>query len=65
MPYNNSDKDDERKKKQNSSWSGRWSICVWNGRKKELRCQNVREQCGDVKESDAGKKAERGKERRL
>ena len=25
-------------------------------KEKELRCQNVREQCGDVKESDAGKR---------
>ena len=56
VPYNNSDKDDERKKKrkQQLEWQMEHLRLEW--KEKELRCQNVREQCGDVKESDAGKR---------
>ena len=54
VPHNNSDKDDERRKKQKQQLECRWSICVWNGRKRAA-LSNVRSNDGDVKESDAGK----------
>ena len=56
MPYNNSDKDDERKKKQKQQLEWQMEHLRLEWKEKELRCQNVREQCGDVKESDAGKR---------
>ena len=56
VPYNNSDKDDERKKKQKQQLEWQMEHLRLEWKEKELRCQNVREQCGDVKESDAGKR---------
>ena len=56
VPYNNSDKDDERKKKQKQQLEWQIEHLRLEWKEKELRCQNVREQCGDVKESDAGKR---------
>ena len=56
MPYNNSDKDDERKKKQKQQLEWQMEHLRLEWKEKELRCQNVREQCGDVKKSDAGKR---------
>ena len=61
VPYNNSDKDDERKKKQKQQLEWQIEHLRLEWKEKELRCQNVREQCGDVERKRRRKKAERAK----